>query len=461
MIFSRWITSFITPTVFLVIITALTPTTQAMDAVDTLWIEPARFGSYFRQGTPNQADVQLYVKKLKESGINKIVISYSAFLNGFLYQHTGSTPLSYLYYTKDTVGNLQIDWISSENSWNQSPTINGNYIVDELVDAAYNNGVQVIMGLSSAGDKNLLFDYQIFVANYGAPPAGAMYVDHNIVSIYDRIYSNNMFNMMLASALHAKYGNKVQGWYLTQEAHCFDQAMVYHWGVIAPYLKTITPNHKVWVSPVPSAEVCQPAVHGDYASILTAYTTPGGANAVSGKAAVDVVMYQDAVGAAFLLDFNGNSLYWYNLNYLGISARQEKINRNITVGMGLRRLRDLHIAAGSASSFYVNLEAWEMNGNCSSGVAGGGILSYLYYGCPYGGDFTGRVKGQIENYQSILGVQGKIMLNEGGLLFDFSNHLGTGEAFSSGFPLKNSPEGLNLQNKAIGFTDQFWLTNPR
>jgi len=463
--------------IFLFYFIPIQASANSQDLADTVWIEPLRFAEFFRDGQLQTDDINNYVAELKRLGFKRIVIAYSTLFRFVLFEDIESSvirpvDLAYYYFDKPN-GQLNLTLINTRVSSGQTSLLgNGGFIIDALVEAAADvdlggSKINVILGLSSAGDKQLMFDYGYWVTGNQLIADGkvadaevqfsAMYIDNDIISIESRIAANNAFNQNLADFFIRKFGDKIEGFYLTQEAHCLDQAMSRHWSVIANHVKRTAlleerPLPKIWVSPVISATSCSDQVTladviGSYTSQVSLTATPNGEPV--GEPLIDVITYQDGAGAASI-----DGKYWYSYNFNDGTARDERIRRTT---QALKSLYEIHQSENALSSFHINIEGWEMDGLCPTGVTGTGVHPYLAYGCPFIGSYS-RIKSQIQTYQSELNISAnRFMLNEGGLAFDFSSSACADE-YIQGFSMKAGY--IDFAAKARSFTQQFIHDNP-
>lgn len=356
------------------------------------WLEPYSISPNVtaRAGTPTKTDLDLHIKGLKDRNVNTLIIAYSEYLNCFIYKPT--TPESYysLFRTKFIDSNgapvYYDDGKVVDSSKDYCPILSDGNFVDETLASAKKYDMKVIIGLTKAGNEFLLQDIENTLRG------NMSQVGFQGVNINDRLSSVVTINKQMVTDMWNKYASAysgtIAGWYLPLETGCVDVGMNYY-GPVADHIKSVAPNTKVMISPTIDAGVCFNAV--TYTDLIKQYKN------------IDIYAYQDGLGAAYK---NGQYTYDDTVRYEAITNLPSPTGK-------LTNLQKSH--TGTNAEFWINLEAWEMDGNCPFGVGGGNVDPNKKYGCNYPGK-PARIKAQLDAFSKLTN---KIMINDAFGLFDF------------------------------------------
>lgn len=333
-----------------------------------LWLEPLKLratrGAVTTMGVTS-GELRAMVQNYKRLGFYTLVVAYTEYADYFMYKAG-----SFSYYSKDLGQTVK----ANDAARNYGLLADGGDFLSVLMDEARLQNLKVILGLGRTGDLNLVIDMAT-KANGGtvSEPSG------NTIS--DRVARVNQAARDLAHDLYVKFGGNPAfgGWYLSHETHCIDQGMRLY-APVATYLRSLTPAKDVMISPTPNATSC------DSKKTLLQVVDEN-------KNLVNIYAYQDAIGAGARF-INGISSYQYT-----DSARAAAISDLIPV---FNNLKLIHAQTGTF--FWVNTEAWRMDGPT--------------YGNSYPGAWSG-VKTQMNQWAALSPYVGNLMLNEGFLMFDF------------------------------------------
>ena len=280
------------------------------------WIElGALRGGYTYKHPINEQDVRERVDMMAQLGMDTAIIAYVEH-GGFYY------PTKISFYDKG----------SGKTEGPGQKHLTSFDAVDTVLSQAEKNNIKVFVGLSRAGDLNLVLDIL-------ARKASAERV-HDNVSIINRI----------ADELWQRYGKhkSFQGWYITHEVSELNKSVQLVEPIVR-HLKSLAPGTLVMIAP-------------NIDNYLTAEQIR--------KSSVDILVYHDGVGSGYV----PGKGYTYNpeLSLARITNKWKEVAE-------MNRGTDKQIWAG--------LDIWEMDGKCPNAPKG--------YGCPYPAPWS-RVLQQME-----------------------------------------------------------------
>lgn len=358
-----------------------------------VWLEPHSIneGVVQRKKPLTSQDIDLFVYKMKNLGVEKLVTAYSEYLGYYFYSPSALMKNNF-----------------PEALYNHKLS-DDTFFIDALLSAAQKYEIDVILGLSPFKDKYVIHrltgDLKIDRSN----GTNNGFSQNNIAELNKQI----LLNQIMVTDLLNKYGmnSSLKGFYLVQEPHCLDVGMNY-FGPIAEYIKSQRSDLKVMISPNADAELCFTSLASselDYIQDMKAFLI----NAKS--RGLDIIAYQDSVGAGYqsgslqFISYQGELLN----QHLSYSADGEGKNHFNDIGriariqylsnLSFRLLQDAHLDTGV--DFWVNTELWRMDGVCNGEVN--------YYGCNYGSD---TFLNQLDSWYPFTKT---LMLNEGFTQFSF------------------------------------------
>lgn len=351
---------------------------------NTVWIEPFAWRFDWGQipAPATTADLRAAIGQLKSVyHVKRIVIAYSEYLGCF----TFNPWQTYSWLTWWASPPVQV---SSADPKQRCPIVSdasdpyATFVGTVLTEAAKPEiGIDVFVGLSRVDDDDILNDIENRYRNLNQFSWDTLNARLKSVLFYSRAMAKDLFDQFGKLPSFA-------GWYLPHETSCVDIGMnVYK--ELGKYLKSLDASKGVMISPfVFAADACFSSAGYEY---LVRESKPY----------VDWYAYQDTVGAGGLFNPSTRILTLYYTD----AARQQTIYEMNAKGR-LAELQGIHARTGTR--FLMNVEAWEMNGDCPTGKSGGNPDPNKKYGCNYPGPWK-RVNSQLQAYQY---ATTDLMLNE-------------------------------------------------
>jgi Domain of unknown function (DUF4434) len=251
------------------------------------WLELGALG-FFPLLTITADDIRRVVRRYHERGIRTLIIAYPEFGGCFYYpstlplrwhDYTGCAFNSRTYWYECPAGPKVMD--PADHAGERCPWVAQFDVLDTILSEAERQGMHVILGLGRSGDLSFslaLEDYYIAARN-------------GIPNLIDPVLLNRRLGQVatvsqaIAGELWARYGHyhSLYGWVLSHEMTCYDVSRNLYDSVAAALKRRTMPDRPVMVTPYAARTCLQPE-----ASIPHHIR----------ESAVDIFLYQDAVGSS-------------------------------------------------------------------------------------------------------------------------------------------------------------------
>jgi hypothetical protein len=269
-------------------LTVVASTTPALPMFQGGWIEPLALagGVYGREQDMTEQELREVIDAVHRLGMNTLIITYVEYMGYFYY------PSKLRFYDRDLKREVSKQRFDFD-------------VVGTILSQAERNGMHVFVGLSRAGDLNLLWEFD--------QPGWDQRLRYNLD-----------VGRRMAHELWQRYGRyrSFYGWYLTHEMNDLARASAYY-DLMADICHGFSPDKPVMVAPAGTPKI-------DRATLE--------------KSRIDIFCYQDAVGAGYVP---------YEYTY-------DPGKRLAQLDLVYSWYEKLH--AGSGKHLWADLEVWERAG---------------------------------------------------------------------------------------------------
>lgn len=366
----------------------------------TVWIEPHSVspGVVSRDFPITKQKIHQIFKNYNHMGVDKVVVAYSELLEYYFY-----TPSA----TMKSQHQAVLDARGEVKKTLHSPQlIDGKPLLNHLFEAADNTNIKLIVGLSDFDNKKTIFSITDALRRNDKIQLAKANIDLTTQVTLTKMMADDIYSKF-------KHHKSFYGWYLIQEPHCLDVSMNY-FEPIVQHLRLLDSKKITMISPNADAEVCFQYKANNSAQLINGYKNY---LKIMKSKGIDIIAYQDSVGAAYqagsnqFFSYSGDLLSLHNRNSLNgtgkyhFTDRARNLRINYLKTIVLPSLKLAH--QGTGVEFWMNTELWRMDGNC--------LQKTNIYGCNFSSNSFSK---QLDTWFSFTN---ELMLNEGFMQFDFKN----------------------------------------